>query len=206
MQLQTISLEEHPISLSSLTYGNKYESRVDLTAEVRTKIGFIASFSKAYGHMTRLSERYDISRTTVYAIRDRFNHMVLEGFGKPTAVITDKIATREGAIRQMVLLRLTGQSSLSGIATILKENGHSHNSVGFISQTLNLIGDKLPQVIDYQGVMAWACDEIYHLGSVPILITVEPISGFNCSRTNTQTEFDIIWIIHSVSIGIQVVK
>ena len=89
---------------------------------------------------------------------------------------------REATIRQILLLRLTGQSKLDAISTILSHNGHSRTSIGFISQILQAIGDELPQVIDYQGVdsldsLNWACDEIYYLGKVPILVTIEPISG-----------------------------
>lgn len=177
MQLQTIHLKGAPFTLSSLTYGNKYEPRADLTPQVRLTIGFIALHSQSYGHKTRLAKRHNISRTTVYALRDKLQELIVSGFGKSGASLEDKVKSREAAIRQMVLQRMVGQSSLSGISTILKENGYEPSSIGFISETLQAIGDKLPRLIDYQGDMAWCCDEIYHLGSVPILITVEPISG-----------------------------
>ena len=174
MQLETIHPKEHP---SSLTFRNKYDSRLDLTPEIRVKIGLIAEYGNRHGRMTRLAERYGLSRTTVHSIHNQLKQVLTDGFSKPSPELVDKIALREASIRQMVLQRVVGQSSLSGISTILKENGYSPDSPGFISETLHLIGDKLPQVIDYQGTMVWVCDEIFHLGSVPILITVEPISG-----------------------------
>ena len=206
MQLQTIHLKEPRSSLTSLTNRTKYESRKDLTAEIRAKIGFIASFSKAYGHMTRLSDRYDISRTTVYAIRDRFQELIAAGFSKVNPMVSAKEEFREASIRQLVLQRMVGQSSLNGISTILKENGYSHDSIGFISETLHLIGDRLPQVIDYQGTMAWACDEIYHLGSVPILITVEPISGAIIQMQTYKGGLKEGWLNHwqqAIELGIE---
>ena len=174
MQLQTIHPKEHP---SSLTYRTKYESRLDLTPEIRVKIGLIAEYGNSYGRMSRLAKRYGISRTTVHSIHNHLKAVLSSGFSKICQNPVDKMALREASIRQIVLQRLVGQSSLSGISTILTTNGHSHTSQGFISETLHLIGDKLPQVIDYQGTIAWASDEIFHLGSVPILITVEPVSG-----------------------------
>lgn len=174
MQLQTIALKESP---SSLTYRINYENRVDLTPSVRTKIALIANYGKSYGRITRLSTRFDVSRTTVYAFRDRLRACIEEAFNPRISVPETRIVIREATIRQILLLRLTGQSKLEAISDILAHNGHSRDSIGFISQILHEIGDKLPQVIDYQGTVNWACDEIYYLGKVPILVTLEPISG-----------------------------
>ena len=176
MQLRAIPLKESP---SSLTYRIKYENRVDLTSEVRTKIALIANYGNTYGRITRLAARFDVSRTTVYAFRDQLRESIAATFSPRERVEENNIVIREATIRQIVLLRLTGQSNLHAISTILAHNGYSRDSIGFISQILQTIGDKLPQVIDYQGISSlnWACDEIYHLGKVPILVTIEPISG-----------------------------
>ena len=174
MQLQTIQLKESP---SSLTYRIKYENRVDLTPSVRTKIALIANFGNAYGRITRLSHRFNVSRTTVYAFRNRLQDSIAEAFNPNERVAEKNRVIREDTIRQILLLRLTGQSKLSAISCILAHNGYSRDSIGFISQILHDIGDTLPQVMDYQGTVNWACDEIYHLGKVPILVTIEPISG-----------------------------
>jgi hypothetical protein len=174
MQLQTKSLSEVP---SSLTYRIKYEDRVDLSPDVRTKIALIAKWGKNHGRITRLSERFKISRTTVYALRDRLSERVEAAFYQPKTWQGDIRALRESAIRQILLLRMTGHCCIMAISAILKYNGYSRDSTGFISETLHAIGDKLPQVIDYQGRVNWACDEIYHLGKVPILVSVEPLSG-----------------------------
>lgn len=176
MQLQTIPLKESP---SSLTYETKYSNRVDLTSEVRTKIALIANYGNNYGRITRLSARFNVSRTTVYTFRDQLRASIAATFSAKAEVEQSPAVVREATIRQILLLRLTGQSKLDAISTILSHNGHSRTSIGFISQILQAIGDELPQVIDYQGVdsLNWACDEIYYLGKVPILVTIEPISG-----------------------------
>jgi hypothetical protein len=174
MQLSTVSLPECPSSLTARIY---YDKRCDLTPTVRTKIALIAKWGKNHGRITRLSERFGISRTTVYALRDQLTQRVESAFDAPQTWQADMRALRESAIRQILLLRLTGHCCIMAISTILKYNGHSRGSTGFISETLHAIGDKLPQVIDYQGTVNWACDEIYHLGKVPILVSVEPLSG-----------------------------
>lgn len=174
MQLQTKTLPESPSSLTARIY---YKERSDLAPEVRTKIALIAKWGKNHGRITRLSERFGISRTTVYALRDQLSQSVESAFYQAKTWQADIQALRESAIRQILLLRLTGHCCIMAISTILKYNGHSRDSTGFISETLHAIGDKLPQVIDYQGTVHWACDEIYHLGKVPILVSVEPLSG-----------------------------
>jgi hypothetical protein len=174
MQLQTTHQEENP---SSLTYRIKYENRIDLTPNVRTKIALIAQYGKEYGRITRLGKRFHISRTTVYSLRDQLSASISATFEKVPLVTSPCVVLREATIRFILALRLIGRCSLSAISTILQETGHSRQSVGFVSGVLQDIGDKLPQVIDYQGTFNWACDEIYHLGKTPILVTVEPISG-----------------------------
>jgi hypothetical protein len=174
MQLQTNSLPEHPSSLTDRPY---YEDRGDLTPFIRTKIAIIAKWGKNHGRITRLSQRFGISRTTVYALRDQLSHGVEAAFHQPKTWQADIRSLREAAIRQILLLRLTGHCCIAAISTVLKYNGHSRSSTGFISETLHAIGDKLPQTIDYQGTVNWACDEIYHLGKIPVLVSVEPLSG-----------------------------
>lgn len=174
MQLQTLHQEENP---SSLTYGIKYEKRIDLTPAVRTKIALIAKYGNAYGRITRLSQRFAVSRTTVYSLRDELSVSISAAFDKLPDVSATPHAIREATIRFILVLRLIGRCSVSAISTILQETGHSRQSLGFVSGILQSIGNKLPQVIDCQGTFNWACDEIYHLGKTPILVTVEPISG-----------------------------
>ncbi len=174
MQLQTNSLSEYPNFSTNQIY---YESRRDLTPLVRTKIALIAKWGKNHGRITRLAQRFGISRTTVYALRDQLSQGVDTAFNQPKTWQADIQSIREATIRQILLLRLTGHCCIVAISTILKCNGYSRTSTGFISETLHAIGDNLPQIIDYQCTVHWAGDEIYHLGKIPILVSVEPLSG-----------------------------
>jgi len=178
MQLPTFELKEPPSSLTYRTNSSFIAGhRADLGVVERIKIGFIAAFGNKYGRITRLSNRHHVSRKTIYA----YGHLAKAGlysvFSPFSHSVVDKLALREAAIRQILYLRLIGRCCLLAISTILNRTAYSRDSVGFISQTLHAIGDNLSQVIDYQGDVNWACDEIYHLGNVPILITVDPLSG-----------------------------
>lgn len=178
MQLPTYALKEQPSSLTNRTPPSFVaHHRLDLGVDERVKIGFIGAFGNKYGRITRLSERYNLSRTTIYIYSRVVKDSLYAAFSPVFAPVVDKVCLRESVIRQILHLRLIGRCCLSGISTILNRNAYSHNSVGFISQTLQSIGANLPQVIDYQGHVNWASDEIYHLGKVPILITVDPLSG-----------------------------
>ena len=197
MQLEAISLTEPS---SSLTYRtNSYfigRHRPDLGVLERVNIGLVAAFGNKYGRITRLSHRYCVSRKTIYAYQARVKAGLYGAFSPFSADVVDKSALREAAILQILYLRLIGRCCLLGISTILKRMAYSHCSVGFISQRLTAIGEKLPQVIDYQGYVNWACDEIYHLGHIPILVTVDPISGAILKITIATEGLKEAWLKH----------
>ncbi len=193
MQLSPNFQRESPIFLSN---GLNSAYRSDLTPAVRAKIAFIAEFGKNFGRISRLSNRFNISRTTVYSFRDRLRGCISEAFNPIRSLAHNEQQIREQTIRQILLLRLSGQCKLSAISNLLSCNGFKRDSIGFISQTLNAIGDKLPQVIDYSGTVNWACDEIFHLGTVPILVTVEPISGAVLQIQIAQKSLIEAWVEH----------
>lgn len=193
MQLSTILIKEHPCSLTS---GITYQRRVDLSPLVRTKIALIANFGRGHGRITRLSARFGVSRTTVYAFRDQLVVALEAAFSPCAALQADFIALRTATIRHILLLRLTGHCTLRAISIILSQCGHKRDSIGFISETLHAIGDKLPSVIDYQGTIHWACDEIYHLGDVPILVSVEPLSGAVLQINRVAGSLKEGWLAH----------
>jgi len=75
---------------------------------------------------------------------------------------------------------MEGKTAIEGISTILRREGiERYSSTGFISQSLSAIGAILPRVqvlsIDKDIKVTALLDEIF-IGSIPILITVEPKS------------------------------
>jgi hypothetical protein len=77
----------------------------------------------------------------------------------------------------IVLLRLAGNVSLSGISEILQMQGYSHYSASMVSQHLKDFGSRLPDTLNlYRSIMTfYLSDEIYACG-LPILVTIDPVS------------------------------
>ena len=77
----------------------------------------------------------------------------------------------------IVLLRLAGNVSISGISEILRMQGYPYDSTGMISQRLKDFGARLPNTLDLgkPTVVFYLSDEIYASG-LPILVTIDPVS------------------------------
>ena len=77
----------------------------------------------------------------------------------------------------IVLLRLAGNVSLSGISEILRTQGYANDSTGMISQRLTDFGARLPNTLNLgkPTVVFYLSDEIYASG-LPILVTIDPVS------------------------------
>lgn len=77
----------------------------------------------------------------------------------------------------IVLLRLAGNVSISGISEILQMQGYSKDSTGLISQRLKKFGACVPSTLDLgkPTVVFYLSDEIYACGW-PILVTIDPVS------------------------------
>ena len=118
MQLDYISLTE---PASSLTYRTNPlfigHHRPDLSVSARINIGLVAAFGNKYGRITRLSQRYCVSRTTIYDYQARVKGCLYDAFRPLSAVVLDKAALREGAIRQILYQRLIGRCCLLAISS-----------------------------------------------------------------------------------------
>ena len=77
----------------------------------------------------------------------------------------------------IVLLRLAGNVSISGISEILRMQGYSKDSTGLISQRLKNFGACVPSTLDLvkSTEVFYLSDEIYACGR-PILVTIDPVS------------------------------
>ena len=77
----------------------------------------------------------------------------------------------------IVLLRLEGRVSLSGISEILRTLGYPHDSTGMISERLKMFGRCLSNTlnVDTECLVFFLSDEIFALGR-PILVTIDPVS------------------------------
>lgn len=153
-----------------------FARRKDLTIELRMRIASIALLFSVHGTISRLSDKYSISRQFIYNLRRDFKNygesVLLSGIDR------GDISEKMYSLSWILSLRMEGKSSIEGISQILKRFNIPYNSVGFISQELQQIGSKLPNVLKTSQVgfrVAICSDEIFSKGQA-ILITVEPLS------------------------------
>ncbi len=150
--------------------------RQDIPIELRMRIASIALYFSVHGTISRLSDKYKISRQFIYGLRDELSSYTESIFGvcKKEASEVDK----QSILRWLLSLRLEGKSSIEGISSIMKRFNLPFNSVGFISQELTRIGLKQGNVLltGQKGLRVVFCsDELFSKGQA-ILMTVEPIS------------------------------
>ena len=163
-----------------IPHGNKFVRRHDLTASLRLYIAFMALTARTmgtWGKITELSRQFIISRTFVYMLANTLHETSLTVFGdnvsKPAVV--EKLP-----YHYMLSLRLEGKCSIEAISTILKRFEIPNASTGSISQSLQHVGSLLPNTVttsnDEVKLVVFLSDEIF-AKSIPILVTVDPISS-----------------------------
>jgi hypothetical protein len=153
-----------------------FSRREDLTIEVRMRIASIALFFTVHGTISRLSDKYSISRQFIYDLRRDFKNYGESVF--LSGIDRGDISEKMQSISWILSLRMEGKNSIEGISQILKRFNIPYNSVGFISQELQRIAAQLPNVLktSEEGFRLAICsDEIFSKGQA-ILITVDPLS------------------------------
>jgi len=159
----------------------KFIRRADLTINIRLSIvvsAYFAQENKIYGAITQLTKDYDVSRTFIYQLLDLFRQNLLPTFSPIPKI--EKAPQKKEAIKEMLMQRMVGKSSIEAISTIMKYRNLSFSAVGSISQILSKIGELLPNTLDLKNgtkiLLTFASDEIFSK-SKPILITVDPKSS-----------------------------
>ncbi len=160
----------------------KYHRREDITPSLRLKIASEALYSKEYGKITRLSEKYEISRPFIYDLKEH-----LSVLGRMLFCINDgnvsfkdaKLRQEIELIREILTLRLEGKCAIEGISKLLKRKQVQGSSIGNISKLLNVVGSSLSMTIASKATITYAVfasDEVFSSGR-PILITVDAVSS-----------------------------
>jgi len=159
---------------------NNFIRRTDLTPQIRLYIActaLMAQVNSTWGKLTELSRQYMISRTFVYMLIDMLEESSWVIFGDNQA--TPAADEKKLAFYYMLSLRLEGRCSIESISILMKRYEKKLSSVGSISHYLSLFGSLLPhtQSTDETTQMViFLSDEIFSK-SLPILVTVEPISS-----------------------------
>ncbi|MCP3930670.1 MAG: hypothetical protein GY750_19940 [Lentisphaerae bacterium] len=192
-------LKEEP---SSLTKSYKFVRRPDLSPALRMKIAALVLVFSYHGQVTRLSEKYSVSRSFIYGLKAVLS-IQLEGiFDTANELALSRERKRQKAQEKILNLRLIGKCSLSAISELLLlENLALPHSVCFISQFLSSLGAKLGKMVDWKGAVHYASDEIFMIGHEPVLVTVDPISSAILQMERLKVLSKEAWMQHWQRLG-----
>ena len=162
----------------------KFTKRPDINPELRLYIAGLALFDPKYGQITELAQRYKISRTFIYHLRQQLliSGWAIFGMGQPVQAEDVVIQMEEDLIllREILSLRLEGKCSIIGISLLLKRKGLKGSSVGYISEVLKETGSSLSPVLEGMEnlnlAVVFASDEVFS-SNRPLLITADPVSS-----------------------------
>jgi len=130
-----------------------------------------------WGKITALAKAYGISRQFVYTLIEMFKSLLPQLFNSQNSLST---LSKKELFSKMLSYRMEGRCSIEAISTLMQRDELALSSVGMISQTLSSIGKLLPHSIKSNATtpieLMVASDEIFSK-SVPVLITVDPISS-----------------------------
>ena len=140
--------------------------------------GYMAQELQEWGKITALAKAYGISRQFVYTLIEMFKALLPQLFDSQSSVST---ISKKELFSKMLSYRMEGRCSIEAISTLMQRDELALSSVGMISQTLSSIGKLLPHSIKSNATtnpieLMVASDEIFSK-SVPVLITVDPISS-----------------------------
>ena len=149
--------------------------RQDLSTEIRLKIATIVLFFSIHGTVTKLSQRYNISRRFVYDLKESLE---LYCQNSPTVIEAQRNDKILKSYETALLFRLDGKCSINSISVTMKHLDIPYASVGQLSEQLRFAGKSLENTLSKQENIIYcifASDEIY-AKQRPILITCCPVS------------------------------
>lgn len=169
-----ITLQEEP---SSLTLSYKFIRRSDISSEQRLKLGALLSCFSYHGQVTNFAKKYNVSRTFLYGLKRMFSVQTSGMFELDRVLKSSQSDNRNRAHKEILDLRLIGRCSLGATSLLLASRDENlPNSTCFISRFLKQLGGRLGKMVNWEGKVFYASDEIFMIGHQPILVTVDPIS------------------------------
>ena len=150
----------------------KFIRRHDLDPQTRIEIVRHAWINQGiYGKMSQIAQDYRISRTFLYQLTWAAQYHLEDLFSDPQHLVE----TPEPLLEPLILLlRLEGKCSIPSISSIFKHFAYQPNSVGYLSQYLQVYGRCVPSTLSMAQtqVVFYLSDEIFAIGA-PILVTIE---------------------------------
>jgi len=168
-------------NINMISKGQKFLRRTDLTPAIRLHIAYLALDAQntgKWGKITELARNFMISRTFVYMLASLLATASVAIFSAtPT---TAPISNFLLPFVYMLSMRMEGRCSIEAISCMMKRFDIPFSSVGSVSQYLNYFGSLLPNTLSAKAneikLVVFLCDEIFSK-SIPILVTVDPISS-----------------------------
>ena len=106
---------------------------------------------------------------------------------------------REASESTILAQRFEGKCSIDAISTLMKREDMPYSSVGYISEYLSCVGQCLPNTLENKQdsiqFVVFAGDEIF-AQSIPLLITVEPVSSVILRIELADQRTAVIWSAH----------
>ncbi len=151
-----------------------FQRRKDINIKDRFLIAYHVKYRNNWGLISRLADKYNVSRVFIYNTSDKFSSHLEQAFGDNKPVVCDN-----SSLKSILLYRMDGKCSIVDISVLLQRFGIKYTSVGYISEKLSEIGKTLGNTLDLPDVecftFAVCSDEIFSNGR-PILISVDPKS------------------------------
>jgi len=152
-----------------------FQRRTDLTVQKRILIAYIVLYQYTWGSISRLAHKNNVSRQFIYDTVEKFSS-ICENYFEPGKISAE---ADYSSLKFILSHRLDGKCSIPAISALMQRQNLPEHSVGYISQILSRIGEKLGHKLDHEQVdgftFAICSDEIY-ASQKPILITVDPVS------------------------------
>ena len=185
----TSHLLEEPNNLCTL-----FVRRKDIDEQSRVKIGILTNYYPRHGLVTSLAERYQVSRPFIYHQKALVKQAL--SVLNPGSLDSPDLIGEEN-IKQLLLYRIRGSVSISKCSDFLSENNCANTSEGWISEQIKYLGDLVGNVVlDWEGSVVFASDEIYMVNDIPVLVTVDPVSSAILSITVCKSLNKELWESH----------
>lgn len=186
----------------------KFTRRPDLDPHTRIEIVRRAwLYQGVYGKMTQIAHYYQISRTFLYQLIFLAN-LQLEMLFSDAKLLLQK--DHQHFEQLLLLLRLEGNCALLSMSSILKALEYHPNSVGYLSQFFQSVGQTLPSTLLMPSTtwVFYLSDEIFAIHT-PILVTIDARStailnielAADRSAETWKAHFEALANHHFVSLG-----
>jgi len=182
---------------SSLKESYKFIRREDIPSSLRKKLAVLLLFFRYHGQVTDYSKRYNVSRSFLYSLKAILEEGLTKLYEEECPKVSTYLLRQKASWKEILHQRLIGKCSLSAISELLELHDPClPNSTCFISQFLKSLGTKLGKMIDWQGSVHYASDEVFMIAHQPVLVTVDPISSAILRMESAKVLTKDVWVNH----------